>query len=143
MLTRLIYHSLVVGECSPETLNSILATSEHNNAHDGVTGALLFNAVWFVQVLEGEREVLSKTVRRLFDDTRHTNVTIADVRPTEERMFANWWMGASAIEGLDPGFLAAHGIDSEFDPRRLNGEAILLMTLGVSDTLASRIGVAK
>lgn len=139
MLSRLIYHSRVAGEFSSDTLNSILVTCEQNNSRDAVTGALLFNSVWFVQVLEGEREVLSRTLSRLFHDARHTNVTVMDVRPTEERMFEKWWMGAAALDGLDPAFLKAHGIDSQFDPRRLNGEAILLMSLGASDRLVHQV----
>lgn len=139
MLSRLIYHSRVVGLCSADMLNDILASSERNNARDEVTGALLFNPEWFVQILEGRREILSKTLFRLFPDPRHAEVAIADVRPIEERMFSNWWMGAAAIEGLDARFLSAQGIDEQFDPRRLNGEAMLMMALAVSDTLTSRI----
>src|SRR5215213_2841436 len=97
MLTRLIYHSEnhlgASGSTMIAELNDILDVSNRNNERSGLTGALLFDTLWFVQILEGEREAVSATFRRIAADTRHDGVTLMDVRPVDKRLFGNWWMG--------------------------------------------------
>ncbi len=56
MLTRLVYHSEnhlgAVGGTMIADLNAILDVSNRNNEKAGITGALLFDTLWFVQILE-------------------------------------------------------------------------------------------
>ena len=59
MLTRLIYYSENHLGASDgkmiRDLNAILDTSNRNNEKAGITGALVLDTVWFMQILEGER----------------------------------------------------------------------------------------
>src|SRR3954469_19699016 len=97
MLSRLIYHSENhLGAADGKmiaSLNSIMDASNRNNERDGITGALLFDTLWFVQILEGEREKISATLRRILRDQRHDEVTVMDCRPVDHRQFSKWWMG--------------------------------------------------
>ena len=80
MLTRLIYHSenhLSLGVGTDQMiagLNSLLEVCVRNNERDGLTGALLFDSLWFVQILEGERQAITATMRKISDDARHAAV---------------------------------------------------------------------
>lgn len=74
-----------------EVLN-ILDASRRNNAHDGVTGALLFGADSFAQVLEGPLPAVEKTFERIQQDPRHGDVVILQVMRADRRDFAEWSM---------------------------------------------------
>jgi hypothetical protein len=136
MLTRLIYHSenisgglegKMIGD-----LNKIMDASVRNNQRDGITGALLFDSIWFVQILEGEREAVSATLRRIMPDPRHDAVTVMDCAPIESRLFGNWWMGVANMAGANAPLLAKHGIGIRLDPRKMSGAVTLALALDVA-----------
>jgi hypothetical protein len=136
MLTRLIYHSenhLGSEGSMISDLNAILETSNRKNERVGITGALVFDSLWFVQILEGNREAVSRTVCRIIADPRHDAVTIMDCRPVEQRLFGNWWMGLAFLSGNNEALFAPYGL-KQLNPRRMNGEQIL----AVASELASR-----
>ena len=62
MLTRLVYHSENhLGHDKGRMiadLNAIMDSANRNNQKHNVTGALIFDTLWFVQILEGERITL-------------------------------------------------------------------------------------
>jgi hypothetical protein len=61
-------------------LRGILATARRCNKENDITGALLFTASGFAQVLEGPRDVVERTFERISTDPRH-----ADVRTIRSR----------------------------------------------------------
>jgi hypothetical protein len=83
-LTRLTYYS--ENQLDPAQgsvvaqLAKILSASNRNNKPGNITGALVFDDLWFLQVLEGDREDVWHTFERIKDDERHSRVTLADVR---------------------------------------------------------------
>jgi hypothetical protein len=74
-------------------LRAILATARRRITADEVTGALLFTAAGFAQVLEGQREVVERTFDRISADPRHADVKVLSFTPTERRSFPDWPMG--------------------------------------------------
>lgn len=126
MLTRLIYHSEnhlgADGGGMVAELNNILDVSNRNNRRAGVTGALLFDTLWFMQVLEGEREAVSAIFRRIVVDPRHDAVALMDVRPIEQPLFSNWWMGLCMLRGDNTPLFARHGLGPRLNPRLMTGE---------------------
>ena len=74
-------------------LSSILKASNRNNRPLGLTGALVFDDLWFLQVLEGERDDVWRTFERIRTDPRHDGVRLVEFLEVEERTFGNWWMG--------------------------------------------------
>jgi hypothetical protein len=93
-LYRLIYRSR---NDIPEVdigreIRSILASSRRNNMANNVTGALLFTASGFAQVLEGPRDVVELTFERIGADPRHADVMVLSFTPTERRCFSQWSM---------------------------------------------------
>jgi hypothetical protein len=109
-LYRLIYRSRnnipeagVVRE-----IRSILTSSRRNNMSNNVTGALLFTASGFAQVLEGPRDVVELTFERIGSDSRHADVMVLSFIPTERRYFPQWSM-AFCGQGALPDPLAEQG----------------------------------
>lgn len=83
----------------------ILAKARQRNRAEGVTGALLFTASGFAQVLEGPREIIERTFERISADPRHTDVTVLSFTPTEKRSFPDWSMafcGQTPDDAADP-----------------------------------------
>lgn len=125
-LYRLIYYSRNrVGMHDQEptaAIAEILAASRTNNLAAGVTGALLFNAGCFGQVLEGGRRVVEATFERIQRDPRHDDVSLLDFQQVAARGFASWSMafiGADQIEAEKYGAIAC---ESGFDPSRMSGD---------------------
>ena len=119
------------------SLNAIMDASIRNNERDGVTGALLADTLWFVQILEGEREKVSAALCRIMRDERHDAVTVMDARSIEARQFGNWWMGLASLKSADAAMLQRLGI-GKFDPRRMTGEQALALAAALADAGLSR-----
>jgi hypothetical protein len=141
-LYQLVYYSRNQVPGSPDNLlgqvRNILAASRRNNAEAGITGALMFNAGCFAQVLEGRREVVEATFERIQRDDRHGEVSLLAFEPIEARQFGHWSMG---FVGADPGNAASFAdvaAASGFDPSRASGSDVLrtLRDLALEDEAA-------
>lgn len=95
-LYRLVYISRNAIDGSGETLRAeieqILVASRRNNGAAAISGALMFNAGGFAQVLEGPRRAIETTFERIQCDTRHRHVVVLDFTALERRLFARWTM---------------------------------------------------
>lgn len=127
-LYRLVYYSrnrvIESGEALTEAITSILKASRTNNPKVDITGALMFNAGCFAQVLEGPRDAVEDRFERIQQDERHGEVSLLAFDPATDRAFENWSMGfvGSSLEDL-----ARYGSivqESGFDPARMTGEAL-------------------
>jgi len=138
MLFRLIYHSEnhlgVADGRMIRDLNAIMDVSNRNNEKSGITGALIFDSLWFVQILEGERTAIAATLRRIMQDERHDNVTVMDARSIEQRQFGNWWMGLGFLRGDHSALYARHGLGTRLDPRKMTGEQVAALARELAAT---------
>lgn len=73
-------------------LRAIAHVSATNNPLLAVTGVLIFEGSFFVQVLEGERETLQRLSSRIKMDTRHAEFTVLADQPIESRHYGDWAM---------------------------------------------------
>ena len=124
---RLVYYSrnrLADSAMAAGAIEEILDASRVNNAQVGVTGALMFNAGCFAQVLEGPQSAVEATFERIQQDERHGEVSLLAFGPVSDRAFETWSMGF--VGGSERGrarFAALAGDDS-FDPAVLSGERL-------------------
>ena len=127
-LHRLVYYSLNRLEGDADVVAreflAILAKSQANNARVGVTGALMFNAGCFAQVLEGPPEAVEKTFERIQQDERHGDVSLLGFGPAPARSFPNWSMGFVGASEADAARYGAIAGVSGFDPSRMTGERL-------------------
>jgi hypothetical protein len=73
-------------------VDAIMDACARNNPKLGLTGALLCERGWFMQVLEGPRTAVSAMLARISRDPRHTSMVLADVIEISERRHADWSM---------------------------------------------------
>jgi hypothetical protein len=125
---RLVYYSRNRHASSLETMavtiKQILAASRRNNAKVNVTGALMFNAGCFAQVLEGPRATVEHTFERIQQDERHGEVSVLSFGPVAERAFDRWSMGFVGETANDAHSYGTIGEESGYDPSRMTGDAL-------------------
>ncbi|HEY0418543.1 MAG TPA: BLUF domain-containing protein, partial [Acetobacteraceae bacterium] len=76
----------------PVELPRILDAARRWNLAQGITGALLFSADGFVQVLEGPMAAVERTFERIQCDPRHADVVVLEAGTLPARDFAGWSM---------------------------------------------------
>ncbi len=134
-LYRLVYASknLLQGTEAEVTaaVRQILDASQRNNSTVGVTGALMFNAGAFAQVLEGPRQGVEATFERIQRDLRHGDVTVLQCGPTESRGFANWSMAFVGQSTQGQARFSGLAAESGFDLSRLDGDRVFAMLHGL------------
>lgn len=126
-LYRLVYYSRNRGSIDPAAsgeVRSILTASRRNNAEADVTGALLFNAGCFGQVLEGPRRAVEATFERIQQDARHGDVTVLAFDETQGRQFGNWSMAFVGERQDHADSFNDIAADSGFDPSQMTGDAL-------------------
>jgi len=125
-LYRLVYvsqNAVAGGDAAlQDEIEQILETSRRNNRAAGITGALMYNAGCFTQILEGDRAALNTLFERIQYDTRHGDVTVLEFSPVESRDFADWSMGFvgrgdAPIEALK-GLIDDENVDAATLPSR-------------------------
>lgn len=92
-LIQLVYASRLTPGTSGTEITSIVDVSRRNNARAGITGALCFNVDYFLQCLEGERQVVNATYQRILRDPRHADAVILRYAEVATRDFSDWSMG--------------------------------------------------
>lgn len=93
MLKQVVYASALSQLHQPEVLSDILRESTSHNPSRHITGMLLYINGSFLQVLEGEAEVVEALYKKIAEDPRHTQVVKILELPNVEREFAQWSMG--------------------------------------------------
>ena len=113
-----------------EDIAAILVAARRNNMRDELTGALVYNGVNFLQLLEGPDDRVDACLAAIRADPRHSGMIEVRRRPIETRDFAEWAMLYDPrFEWRDDGLarIAANGrIDAE-DERIFNN----FMALGL------------
>jgi hypothetical protein len=139
---RLVYYSRnhIASDDSTFAANvdQILAKSRVNNQRDEITGALLFNAGCFAQVLEGPLDTVEAAFERIQQDERHGDVSLLALDPIEHQSFPNWAIGFIGTSDIHAERFASIASSSGFDPSRLTGDEIhsLLRELAIEEEAA-------
>ena len=128
-LYSIVYCSrnLITGEPAEvaKELQQILDAARRNNSKAGVTGALLYSAGSFAQVLEGPLAGIEPIFEKIQRDARHGEVTVIESGTVRQRQFPEWSMafaGSSYVDG-DPKAIAA--FDAAFSGTEGGGDQIL------------------
>ncbi len=119
-----------------EHLQAILTAARRNNPRLQITGALLYNAGSFAQILEGPLENVQRIFETIQRDSRHSEVTVIQSESDAGRQFPDWAMafaGGSSFEGMP---IASDAFQAVFSGAESAGEQMLslLRTLMVDDS---------
>ena len=97
-LKSFTYTSWASPSLRPGDVDAILDSARANNPLQGLTGVLIFNGAYFMQILEGAEPAIDDLVGRLRTDKRHSNMSIRDERLIVGRTFPNWAMAYLRLE---------------------------------------------
>lgn len=92
MLYRVCYSSKATAPMTEAGLEAILAAAHRNNDADGVTGVLLYTEGHFLQILEGEKDAVERTLGRIAGDPRHEGLRTFGGKAVAAREFEKWRM---------------------------------------------------
>jgi len=130
-MIQITYLSSATRAMSQADLEDILRTARENNARLGITGMLLYGNKTFIQILEGEEDVVHELVKTIKRDPRHTNFQIVKQKPIEQHEYADWSMGFKRVSGED--FEAVKGLEQfeekDFNATFLEGHASIVDSL--------------
>ena len=122
-MVRMVYVSTSIREVDSDILQSILGTAQTNNAAHDLTGLLVFDDKYFLQVIEGGRTAVSRLLGNLYKDKRHQDLLLLDFDSIHQRRFPNWSMQFVPAVDATKDVLLRHGVTSKFEPRNLTKES--------------------
>ena len=113
-------------------LSSIMAASRRNNAAAAITGALIFDDGWFLQVLEGDRRAIWRTFDRIAADERHGDALLVEMVDVGTRLFGQWWMGLAVRSAATTSLFQPYERAGVFSPLEMSGRQVLDLMVGVA-----------
>ena len=116
-LHNLFYCSLAEKDISKDDILAILNWSRQYNEKNEVTGILLYwkKTNQFMQVLEGEENVILNLFDKISKDTRHSLLKIIYQEDIMVRGFKGWTMAFQDIDGIDTSGLDGFSEFSKLD----------------------------
>ena len=100
-LIHLIYSSGAATPFSNDDLLELLSKARQKNANLHVTGMLLHIDGSFLQVIEGQPEVIDTLFGTISADPRHTDIVTIIREAIPKRSFSDWSMGFADISRAD------------------------------------------
>lgn len=100
-MLELVYKSKAKENISQFEIEAILETAQSFNKANELTGCLIFHNNYFIQLLEGNEEILRTLYTRIAKDTRHTDVELLYEKTKSQRNFENWGMAFVNLDEND------------------------------------------
>lgn len=100
-LFSLTYVSASTNLLNENQLKDLLYVCKDKNRLIDVTGMLLYRNGYFIQVLEGEKDIVETLYAKIKNDPRHMNALVVSREVITNRNFNAWSMGFSDIERMN------------------------------------------
>lgn len=94
----LLYISTVSRDLDVSSIKSILKHAVESNIRSHISGFLLFRNNNFIQLLEGDEQVVTSTYQRIITDSRHDNIIVLLREQISQRNFYGY---QSAFKSFD------------------------------------------
>lgn len=125
-LIRLVYASrFCESKFDTQELAKIHKTSQKNNKESEITGSLIFGDDFFLQCLEGDREVVSRTYNKIAGDPRHDSVTLISMENIIRRDFSEWQMKFVLLTHENSNIIQEFSGSSKFNPFTMQSQNAL------------------
>ncbi|MBD3862456.1 BLUF domain-containing protein [Olleya marilimosa] len=135
---RIIYSSQATQHFNKRELLDLLHDARAFNTIDNITGVLMHKDGLFVQVIEGDHDIIDDLLQRLRRDIRHSEIKIINDQTVETRLFGIWSMGCADFD--DPSLSLIPGIRTDLsDPKVL--EDLINRLPQVADILLENIAM--
>jgi hypothetical protein len=113
-------------------LSAILNVSRRNNRRDGLTGYLVSDGSWFLQILEGDHEKVMAALVRIRFDQRHSDVQVINTREIRTRSLPHWSMGGSVKTPAMRAIFRRHNLE-RLDPAAVTAPSVLALAMDLQD----------
>lgn len=124
-MVRLIYASRMARGVVHDDLNDIMQTSRKNNEEQGITGALCYSTLGFLQCLEGPSDIINELYGSIIQDARHVDVTLLAYSDIHQRSFAKWAMAYIRADEVDSLLIRKYSAQCTFDPFAMSAQQAL------------------
>jgi Sensors of blue-light using FAD len=98
---ELIYYSVASPSLNSNDISNILEVSKENNSKNNITGCMLYHNDAFIQILEGNQDVIETLYSKIEKDERHYNARLVYNDTKEERLFKDWSMAFYDLDKVD------------------------------------------
>ncbi|WP_442855254.1 BLUF domain-containing protein [Bosea sp. PAMC 26642] len=104
---------------------SILDSSRVNNLRDDITGVLVFDRLYFIQILEGQRHLIWSAFQRIQLDGRHGEIQLVELVACGPRQFTNWSMAGSLRTPIQEDVYSKHGFNGRIQSHELSSDRLI------------------
>ena len=101
-LAQLIYRSKATPLFRRGDMDDFVRAMSQSNERQGLTGVLLFDGEYFLQVVEGGLRQLQALLDLLKSDARHTSLVVLRLDAIKERAFPAWGMATVTLRHANP-----------------------------------------
>jgi hypothetical protein len=119
---QIIYSSKSGSPMQSEDLQELLDHSRRSNAANGITGALVYAEGIFLQILEGDKDLLNDLMSKIRQDVRHENVIVLQEGEVPAAVFGGWKMAYVSATAKQVAMWA--GISTVTDTNDSPGETV-------------------
>ncbi len=123
-LSRLIYISKKDIYLDTKDLKEILLKAQQHNVSHDITGMLLFNSRFFLQVLEGPRKSINNLYHKIAQDKRHSDVQLLQMGNITKRQWRQWSMEFISITDIELNIYEEYMGKGEFNPYHLDSISV-------------------
>ena len=93
MLYTLCYVSSCKDSLTAKDLEQLFQVNKRNNTEHGVSGILIYNNGNFMQILEGDEDMVKSLFKKIKRDARHSNLITLINNSIDERIFHDYDSG--------------------------------------------------
>lgn len=126
VILRLTYVSRYNTDNANIEVARILEQAQRNNERNGITGALVINDNYFLQVIEGARPVINNLLKKLIEDKRHFSLQIIKCCEIEERRWNKWSMKYLTANDQNKEYVLKYSASNEFNPYLMSTSQITM-----------------
>ncbi len=100
---QLTYRSKALPDITPKQVQDIIAIATAFNSSNEISGCLIFDNGYFVQILEGDEEKVTQLYLKIKLDKRHSHLEVLSKGWSSKRVFDDWGMGYLEMEDVKIG----------------------------------------
>ncbi|APG59878.1 BLUF domain-containing protein [Christiangramia salexigens] len=89
---ELVYRSSAIPNLTHTDISNILETAINFNSENSITGCLVYHNHSFLQILEGEENIIQELFVSIRQDVRHTDIELLHEDKIMKRLFKSWNM---------------------------------------------------
>lgn len=93
MLYTLCYVSSCKNNLTVKDLEHLFRVNKRNNTEHNVSGILIYNNGNFLQILEGDEDLVQTLFKKIRNDARHSNLITLINNPLDDRIFTDFDSG--------------------------------------------------